>query len=756
MKDQHKTKAQLINELSELRQQFANDEKQIIAEDKLQIFLCAVEQNPASILITDIHGTIEYVNPMFSELTGYAAEEAIGQNPRMLKSGYTSAAEYAALWKTITSGNSWDGKFCNQKKNGEYYWETISITPVLNQLGNITHFVAINEDVTDRMLTEETLEQERRLLRTVIDNIPDQIFAHDRDCNFILNNLSDARIIGVKDPADLLGKSDMDFYPAEFAARYQADDRQVMESDQLLRVENEPSVTADGQKRWVNTTKIPFHDNAGKVIGLVGIARDITARKLAEEESFHSRQMLQLVVDNIPMMAFWKDSNLVYLGCNRTFAAQVGLSDPLEIVGKTDFDLPWKALAQQHRDDDQNVIQSDTPKLGFKECTTQPDGSQIWSRSNKIPLHDRDGKVMGLLVTSEDITERRLAEQEIEIANEKLISWVNDLEKRNQEAYLMRQMSDLLQVSNEREEYYTIIKEFVPQLFPDTSGALFIISNSRSLVDAVTVWGDDLQSDLSFAPTECWAMRRGQIYQGGSSKPGLNCRHIKNPFSGSYLEVPMMASGEMIGALHIEGRGGDLSLDTFNELAHTLADHLSLSFSNLKLRETLRTQSIRDTLTGLFNRRYMEESLAREIPRAMRKNMPVGIIMLDIDHFKVFNDTNGHDAGDMVLREMGALLKNQVRGEDITCRYGGEEFILILPEATQEITIQRAEQIRKAIKGMRVEYRRQPLGLITISLGVAVYPEHSSTVEGILKKADQALYHAKHNGRDQVGVATID
>jgi diguanylate cyclase (GGDEF)-like protein len=378
----------------------------------------------------------------------------------------------------------------------------------------------------------------------------------------------------------------------------------------------------------------------------------------------------------------------------------------------------------------------------------------VWAKINKIPMHDRDGKVIGLLVTSEDITERKRTEQEIESANKKLLSWVNDLERRNREAELLRQMGDLLQVSNEREEYYNIIREFVPQLFPNTSGALYLISNSRSSVEAVTVWGDDLQSESSFAPNECWAMRRGQIYQGGAAKPGLNCRHIQDIFQGQYLEVPMTASGELIGTFYVENKQESSSLENIQYLAQTLADHLSLSFSNLKLRERLRTQSIRDALTSLFNRRYMEESLAREIPRARRRNMPVGIIMLDIDHFKVFNDTYGHEAGDMVLREIGALLQNQIRSEDIACRYGGEEFILILPEAPLEVTVRHADRIREAIKSMRVEYRRQPLGVISVSAGVAEFPKHSTSVEGILKKADEALYLAKHNGRDRVEVAS--
>lgn len=756
MEEYQNTNHQLINDSFELTRQVTAGQDNKHAEGQFQKFFCAVEQNPASIMITDINGTIEYVNPMFTETTGYSLEEVIGQNPRMLKSGQTSAEDYAVLWKTIKSGTSWHGKFCDRKKNGDLYWENVSISPVINEDGVITNFVAIKEDVTYRKLVEETLEQERRLLRAVVDNIPDQIFAHDRDCRFILNNLSDARVIGVNDPAALLGKSDADFYPPELAARYQANDREVMDKDQALSVEEEPSITASGKRRWVSTIKVPFHDSEGQVVGLVGIARDITARKLAEDESYRSRQMLQLVVDNIPMVTFWKDSHLVYMGCNQAYATQVGLPAPSEIVGKTDFDLYPKELALRIRDDDQRIVDTDTSKLDVEEPSIQPDCSQAWCRTNKIPLHDRDGKVIGLLVTSEDITERRLAEQEIEIANEKLISWVNDLERRNLEANLLRQMGDLLQVSNERDEYYTIIKEYVPQLFPGTSGALFITSNSQSNVEAMTIWGDDLQSETSFSPGDCWAMRRGRIYQGKSTSPGLNCRHIKKPFVGHYIEIPMVASGEMIGVLHVEQREEILPIEKIQDLAHSLAEHLSLSLSNLKLRETLRTQSIRDALTGLFNRRYMEESLTREIPRATRKNTPVGIIMLDIDHFRDFNDTYGHDAGDVVLREIGAQLQSQVRGEDITCRYGGEEFILILPEANREVTVQRAERIREIIKSIRVEYRRQPLGVISISLGVAIFPEHSTTVDGILKKADEALYHAKHNGRDRVEVASID
>ena len=167
----------------------------------------------------------------------------------------------------------------------------------------------------------------------------------------------------------------------------------------------------------------------------------------------------------------------------------------------------------------------------------------------------------------------------------------------------------------------------------------------------------------------------------------------------------------------------------------------------------LRELSVRDPLTGLFNRRYLEEVLALEMIRAVRKQYPIGIIMADIDHFKRFNDTHGHAAGDAVLVQVGNLLRTHVRSSDVTCRYGGEEFVLILPEASREITQMRAEQMRDDARHLHVQYEGQTLGALTLSLGVAVFPNNGSTEDVILKAADDALYCAKLDGRDRVVVA---
>jgi diguanylate cyclase (GGDEF)-like protein len=168
------------------------------------------------------------------------------------------------------------------------------------------------------------------------------------------------------------------------------------------------------------------------------------------------------------------------------------------------------------------------------------------------------------------------------------------------------------------------------------------------------------------------------------------------------------------------------------------------------LHETLRSQSIRDPLTSLFNRRYMEESLQREMRRAARGRQPVGIIMLDIDYFKEFNDSHGHEAGDALLQSVGAILQRSVRAEDIVCRYGGEEFVLILPDAPLSEAAQRAEHVRQAIGHLTMQFHRQSLRQITVSAGVAVYPDHGPGGDAVLRAADAALYQAKTRGRNRI------
>ncbi len=220
----------------------------------------------------------------------------------------------------------------------------------------------------------------------------------------------------------------------------------------------------------------------------------------------------------------------------------------------------------------------------------------------------------------------------------------------------------------------------------------------------------------------------------------------------SLIALLLSAKRDHLGILYINYRYPRTFTDHEVKLLSLFANNSALALMNARLRETLRDQAIHDPLTGLFNRRYMEEMLHREIHRAVRHQIPLGIVMIDIDHFKEFNDTYGHPAGDEVLRKVAACLRGLVRAEDIICRYGGEEFLAILPDVSLADAIKRAEQIRTKIRAMQVRFQGQSLQ-VTVSIGVAAFPKHGRTAEAIVHAADAALYRSKQEGRDRVIVA---
>jgi len=358
-----------------------------------------------------------------------------------------------------------------------------------------------------------------------------------------------------------------------------------------------------------------------------------------------------------------------------------------------------------------------------------------------------------------DITERRQDKASLEQANLKLTGWVNELEQRTRQITLLNEMGDLLTSCLTPEEAYTVVGQFAQKLFPAESGMLGVLTASKNHVQVVASWGESPLGEDMFEPDECWALRRGRVHLVEAPRSGLLCQHLDPSLPTGYLCLPMMAQGEALGVLHLQGDPSrwsppDASPEHLWEpqqrLAVSVAEHVALALANLRLRETLRSQSIRDPLTGLFNRRYLEETLKRELHRAERGKRPIGVIMLDIDHFKRFNDTFGHNAGDALLRELGGLLKANLRAGDIVCRYGGEEFVLILPEASLEVARQRAEQLGRKVKCLRVSHRGKDIGSVTLSMGIAGFPDHATTAATLLEAADAALYRAKVEGRDRV------
>jgi diguanylate cyclase (GGDEF)-like protein/PAS domain S-box-containing protein len=380
------------------------------------------------------------------------------------------------------------------------------------------------------------------------------------------------------------------------------------------------------------------------------------------------------------------------------------------------------------------------------------DGSRVALGISTRPVF-RGGKAVAVQGIARDITRRRKTESALQAANQKLEAWVSELEQRTREMTLLNEMGDILRACLTTEEAYHVIVRVAQQIFPAKVGALYVIAASRNIVEAVAVWGDPAMAERSFSPPECWALRRGRTHWVENPRSGLICRHIHHPSPDGYLCIPMMAQSEALGVLHLMQPDNVKMTESKQRLAVTMSEHIAMALSNLRLHETLRSQSIRDPLTGLFNRRFMEESLELELRRASRNQRSLGMIMIDLDHFKYFNDNFGHEAGDLLLKELGTLLRGNIRGEDIACRYGGEEFTLILPEGNSAVTRQRAEFYKDAIQRLDVHYRGLPLGRITASMGVAIFPEHGRTGKALIEAADKALYRSKSAGRDRVTIA---
>jgi diguanylate cyclase (GGDEF)-like protein/PAS domain S-box-containing protein len=496
------------------------------------------------------------------------------------------------------------------------------------------------------------------------------------------------------------------------------------------------------------------------VTGLV-LAAIITQRRRVEEALRQSEERYRELFENATEIVYTLDLAGNFTSLNKAGEQITGYTrDEALRITLTQLAAPAYLELARHHQMIARQTAGGTPIVYELEIVAK-DGRRV-PLEVSTRLISQDGKPIGVQGIARNITERKQAEVALEQANRKLTVWVKELEQRTCQMTLLSEMGDLLQSCLTAEEAYTVIAQFASKLFPVESGVLGVLSHSKNLVEDVAVWGESPLGERMFAPDKCWALRRGRVHRVEDPGSGLLCQHVDPSLSTGYLCVPMMAQGEPLGLLHLQGGQSGSSQpgaspedlrDSQQRLAVSVAEHIALALTNLKLQEKLRNQAIRDPLTDLFNRRYMEESLEREVRRATRSGAPLGVIMLDIDHFKRFNDTFGHEAGDLLLGALGNFLRGHIRAEDIACRYGGEEFTLILPEASLDATRERAEQLREGVKKLHVLHRGESLGPVTLSLGVATFPDHGSTGQVALLAADGALYRAKQGGRDRVVLA---
>jgi diguanylate cyclase (GGDEF)-like protein/PAS domain S-box-containing protein len=501
---------------------------------------------------------------------------------------------------------------------------------------------------------------------------------------------------------------------------------------------------------------------------------------IAQEGEIHFRALAEA----LPQMIWTADADGAIDYVNQRWREYAGIGQA-EPIG-----AGWSAAIHP---DDISVVQQtwmrcvrngDALEMEYR-LRRAADQSYHWHLARAVPLKDSQGQIAKWFGTCTDIEEQKHSQERLEqqikerteeltAANESLrremqdreqvqeeldaqnVAVVADITRRSDRTTQLSKMVKLLQSAINTEEADEIVCGFAPKIFPDFRGAILLLDAASTLLEVKGSWGECKLPDVpSFDMSSCWALRTGQRHLIESGDKTARCPHALLTTS-AYVCVPIMAQGGAVGILHLQAiEETSRPFESELLLTNSFAEQVGASLANLRLQQALRQQSTIDVLTGLFNRRHLEQSLERELRRAARTDQPVGIIMFDLDHFKKVNDTFGHEAGDTVLRTIGVTLSRGARAEDMPCRFGGEEFLLIMPGATLEGSRSRAERLRSEIKALTITQDGTLVGTITVSIGVAAFPLQGLSAKDLIAAADAALYRAKHEGRDRVVVADV-
>ncbi|GEM49285.1 diguanylate cyclase [Deinococcus cellulosilyticus] len=634
----------------------------------------------------------------------------------------------------------------------------------------------------ERLHAEEAATQREKDFASLVANIPGIVYRclcnQDWSMLYLMGRMEE---ITGHPAAEFLGQGARSYASIIHPEDVDTVEREVMEAvDQHLPFDLQYRVQhKDGSDIWVHERGRATYSDEGEVLWLDGVILDITGRRLAEqdrsvllEQVQQERTRLIDVLEQMPVAVWLAEapSGKLVFG-NRQVHALWG--HPYIAAEDIQGYEEYRAFHKDGRPVEPEewplarTIATGEVVINEEIEVLRPDGSRVPATFSAAPILDQHGKRVAGVVTGQDITALKNVERELRAARDELElrvqertreleslstllqQQVQELEARSQETRLLSEMTEMLQACYTIPEAQEVVAQHVQQLFPQAAGALFSFGPSRNILEELTHWNGDPTSTSVFSPDECWGLRRGRLFMHEADERGINCRHLASDENLTTLCAPLLAQGETVGLLHLARDQGTFSTNEVR-LAQTISETVALALVNIRLRDRLKEQSIRDPLTGLFNRRYLEETFEREVRRAERHRLPMGVVMLDLDHFKRFNDTHGHEAGDAVLNEFGRLLRDGVRNEDVACRYGGEEFTLLLPGCSYEESLQRAEQIREATSRLQVHAQGRIVGNITCSMGVAAFPDHGRDLHEILRSADYALYVAKRAGRNRV------
>jgi diguanylate cyclase (GGDEF)-like protein/PAS domain S-box-containing protein len=513
----------------------------------------------------------------------------------------------------------------------------------------------------------------------------------------------------------------------------------------------------DRAPRWSRekaNTAMTFYTQFAHLVSAVNYSNLQLARSVAERDDLlnalrDSETRFRRAVEEapVPIMIHDEDDRILQLSQGWTHYSGYTLAD-LPTLGDW-TERAYGARTGSEKDYIDRLFLIDATVNNGEWIVTAKDGSKrIWEfQTTPLGQIHQGKRVLSSLAV--DMTERKQAEEALHHS-------LADVKRHDAQMIVLNRMNDLLLSCETLTEAYEVIEHSAQDLFAGCAGGLAMREATAPSLRVVATWGQPLTLPATFRSDACWALRRGEPYEVADPAHNVHCQHFATPPQYASLCVPLTVRGENLGLLQVStttALAGD-ALQEWRTLVIKVGGSIKLALSNLKLQEALREQAIHDALTGLFNRRYLDEILPRELRRCQRTGEPLTVAMLDLDHFKGFNDTFGHEAGDAILRAVGELVLRSSRVGDLACRYGGEELVLVLPGATVAQTKPRLNSLRCAIEQLRLSYRENELPAITASIGIAAAEQWETDAQALLGRADAALYQAKAQGRNQVAVAS--
>ncbi|WED43106.1 sensor domain-containing diguanylate cyclase [Legionella cardiaca] len=461
------------------------------------------------------------------------------------------------------------------------------------------------------------------------------------------------------------------------------------------------------------------------------------------EESFRN------TIENAPIGMAIVSPKGKCIHANRTLQEILGYSDE-ELRDQNMLEITYPDDVPMTEDAMNKLLQAALRISHMEKRFVRKDGSIIWGMVSASLIRDEQGEPVNFIIQVKDVSDRIQNEEKMRQLNEKTMETLNELKLLEHDESLLNKLNRSLQICITAEEAYPRINLIAEDLFPDLNGGLSIYNKTINQMETVVQWGREQLLPNLFLPMDCFSIREATTHVVDNPNKSVPCSHYKTYPQGGYMALPLMVQNELIGVIHLLAPKNKKLTPHQQDMANSFGNIVKLAIANINLRVSLSELSLHDPLTNLYNRRYLNDILSRELIRIAREKRTLCVAMLDIDNFKKFNDNYSHLAGDELLKAIGKLLNESFRESDISVRFGGEEFVVVLLNTTLSTAVNKMEEIREKIKNISIYFKGNPLNNVTISIGVAEAIKHGASIEEIIKAADHALYAAKQAGKDNV------